>query len=202
MHNPFTFLALGDSYTIGEAVLLHENFPYQCVQQLRTAGITICAPEIVAKTGWTTEELQSAINSYSFLNRYDFVSLLIGVNNQYRGGDVMQFKMDLEQLIKKAIDLAHGKSQRVALVSIPDYSVMPFTAQMDRPKITREVDIYNNVVKALSIQYKTHFIDITAGSRDAENDAELVAADQLHPSSKEYRKWSEKLAEVMAKELK
>jgi lysophospholipase L1-like esterase len=202
MQQTFTYLALGDSYTIGESVLLQNSFPYQTVQLLRKQEYNISGPEIIAKTGWTTDELEAGIKRYKFLAKYDFVTLLIGVNNQYRGREVMEYKMEFEELLKKAIAYSNSKTSRVAVLSIPDYSVTPFAQNMNKEKIAREIEVYNSVAKALSIQYKVHFIDITPGSREAEEDPELVAEDKLHPSPKEYKKWAEKLAEIIAQQLK
>jgi lysophospholipase L1-like esterase len=202
MEKTYTYLALGDSYTIGEAVLLKDNFPYGTVQLLRTKGYHFSAPEVIAKTGWTTDELDAAMKQYEFLNKYDFVTLLIGVNNQYRGRQLIEYKEQLEELLNKAIALAGGKEKHVIIISIPDYSITPFAKDMETEKITKEIDIFNGVAKALSIQYKTAFVDITEGSKEAEHDAELVAEDGLHPSAKEYKKWAEKVAEYMAVQLK
>jgi len=195
MHT-YTYLALGDSYTIGEAVLLKENFPYQVVQLLRQYGKYCAAPEIIAKTGWTTDELEEGMKGYAFLPRYDCVSLLIGVNNQYRGRDIQVYKMEFEALLQKAIAFAGGKPSHVVVVSIPDYSVTTFAQDKDPAKIAREVDIFNNINRAVSIQYKVTYIDITAGSRAAQHDPELLAPDGLHPSAKEYARWAEAVAKA------
>lgn len=198
----YSYLALGDSYTIGEAIPLHNNFPYQVVQLLRNKGYKFYAPEIIARTGWTTDELLQAISQYPFLPKYDFVTLLIGVNNQYRGRDVIEYKQQFEELLKKAIEFANGKKEHVVVISIPDYSVTSHAKAMDTEKISKEIDVFNNVNKALTIQYKVHYADITPGSRVAQNDPELVAQDGLHPSGKEYAKWSEKVVEPIISQLK
>jgi len=202
MHQTYTYLALGDSYTIGESVPLQKSFPYQTVQLLRKEGHNFLAPEIIAKTGWTTDELQQAMQQYTFLAKYDFVTLLIGVNNQYRGRDVSAYKAELEELLKKAIAFANNKPAHVVIVSIPDYSVTPFGQSKEPDKISKEIDVFNSVSKALSIQYKVQYIDITTGSKEAKNDSELIAEDGLHPSAKAYKKWAEKLAAVVAQQLK
>lgn len=196
MHS-YTYLALGDSYTIGEGLELQKNFPYQTVGILRKAGYTFYAPEIIAKTGWTTDELEAATNDYSFLPKYDFVSLLIGVNNQYRGRDIIEYKEQLEHLLKKCIALAGGKQEHVILLSIPDYSVTPFAQHMDREKIAKEIDAYNALCKALSIQFKVQYVDLTEISRKAKDKATAVVTDGLHPSEKEYGKWAKELAEAI-----
>ncbi len=169
---------------------------------LRKKGLDFAAPEIIAKTGWTTDELQNSISKYKFQPRYDFVSLLIGVNNQYRGREAMSYKMEFEKLMKRSISLANEKPSHVFVISIPDYSVTPFASAMDIEKIAREIDIFNNINKAVSIQYKTQYIDITPGSKEAANDEALVAPDKLHPSSKEYKKWALKVSGKIARLLK
>lgn len=201
MEKTYTYLALGDSYTIGEAVLLKNNFPYQTVQLLRKKGYAFAAPEIIAKTGWTTDELEAGMKDYNFLSKYDFVTLLIGVNNQYRGREVIEYKEQLVQLLERAIALA-GKPSHVIIISIPDYSVTPFAKSKDTAKISGQIDVFNSVAKALSVQYKTQYVEITAESRDAENDGSLVADDGLHPSAKEYAKWAEKVSKTMFSLLK
>lgn len=198
----YSLLALGDSYTIGEAVPLHKNFPYQAIQLLRKKGLDFLAPEIIAKTGWTSEELKASIKNYKFLERYDFVTLLIGVNNQYRGVDIIEYKEEFEYLLKKAISLAHGKTSHVFVISIPDYSITPFAKDKNVRKISKEVDEYNTLSKAISIQYKVNFIDITRESRKAKTNSTLLAHDGLHPSPKEYSKWAKKLAEGILKLVK
>lgn len=193
MQQFFTYLALGDSYTIGEALPITESFPYQAVQMMRKKGRNFAAPEIIAKTGWTTDELDQSIGKARLLEKYDFVTLLIGVNNQYRGREAMQYNHEFEMLLKKAIEFAGGKPSHVIVISIPDYSVSPFAAEMNKEKISHEVDIFNNINKAVSIQYKTQYINITPGTREATQDPSLLAHDKLHPSPKEYKKWAQKL---------
>lgn len=202
MQQIHTYLALGDSYTIGESVLLQKNFPYQTVQLLRKQGYHFAAPEIIAKTGWTTDELEEGIKDHKLFAKYDFVSLLIGVNNQYRGRDVMVFKMEFEELLKKSIALADKKTSHVIVLSIPDYSVTPFAASGNPEKTAKEIDVFNNIIKAVAIQYKVQYIDITPGSRNAKEDPSLIAEDGLHPSAKEYKKWAQKLVEIIEQQLK
>lgn len=197
MHKTNTYLALGDSYTIGEAVPITGSFPYQAVNILRKEGERFSAPEIIAKTGWTTDELAAAIETHQFLEDYDFVTLLIGVNNQYHGREVEEYKLEFESLLKKAIGFADGKTERVIVLSIPDYSVTPFATEKDSPKIAHEIELYNSLNMALSTKYKVHYIDITEGTREAKNDASFLTSDGLHPSEKEYKRWAEKLAEYI-----
>ena len=198
----YTYLALGDSYTVGESVALNKSFPYQLVQLLRSKEYNFTAPEIIAKTGWTTDELKDALGKSVFLSKYDFVTLLIGVNNQYRGQDAIEYKQQFEEILKKAIDLTNGKKEHVTVVSIPDYSVTPFARSMDADKISKEIEVLNSINKALSIQYKVQYIDITSGFKDAKNNPALIAPDDLHPSEKEYAKWAEKIVEIISTQLK
>lgn len=199
MQRTYTYLALGDSYTIGEAVLLQESFPYQTVQLLRRQGYKLAAPEIIAKTGWTTAELQAAMAGYPFAAKYDFVSLLVGVNNQYRGQSIVAYKEEFEALLNKGIALAGGKTAHCFVLSIPDYSLTPFAKEKDTAKISREIDAYNNLTRALCIQYKVPYIEITADLRKAKEKEDYIAPDGLHPSAKAYSKWAKKLAGGISK---
>lgn len=202
MEKLYTYLALGDSYSIGESVLLYQSFPYQVVQQLRKKGMNISAPEIIARTGWTTDELSTGIAACRFLPQYNYVTLLIGVNNQYRGRSVEEYKMEFEALLKQALQFVEGKKDRVIVLSIPDYSVTPFAESLDREKITREIDLFNSVNKAVSIQYKVHYIDITPEGRKAAGAQDYLAEDKLHPSATAYKKWAEKVVDIIYGQLK
>lgn len=196
----YSYLALGDSYTIGESLPLQDNFPYQTVDLLRKKAMSITDPEIVAKTGWTTDELMDAIAKRSLKPTYDFVSLLIGVNNQYRGRDVAVYEKEFEELLKQAIEFAGGKHSHVFVLSIPDWGATPFAEGRDRVKITREIDLFNAVNQKITKQYKVNYIEITAGTREASKDLTLVADDKLHPSKKEYAKWADKLSAAITKQ--
>jgi lysophospholipase L1-like esterase len=196
------YLALGDSYTIGESVPLYESFPYQAVQLMRKKGLNIAAPEIIARTGWTTDELNSGIQANHLLPSYDLVSLLIGVNNQYRGRTTENYAPEFEDLLKQAIALAGGKKERVVVLSIPDWSATPFAKDRDRPKIASEIDAYNAVNKRIAQQWGVHYLDITTGTREAARDRSLVAKDGLHPSGKDYGRWAAPLAEYYLKLLR
>ena len=190
--HPYTYLALGDSYTIGEGVPLYESFPYQVVQLLRSSGYQFHAPEIVAKTGWTTDELSAGISNTKFLDGYDFVSLLIGVNNQYRGRSVVEYEAQFEELLKLAMQFG----EHVIVISIPDWGVTPFAAGADKNKIAKEIDEYNAVNKRIAEKYNVHYIDITPGTREANE--EMLASDKLHPSGKEYHRWAVSIKEIVA----
>ena len=195
-----SILALGDSYTIGEGVPLHESFPYQLVQMLRQEELIFNAPEIIAKTGWTTFELKDHI-AHKVLNKeYDFVTLLIGVNNQYQNLPIEDYKIEFDFLLNKAIKLAANKAENVIVLSIPDWGVSPFAAQKNIASIAEEIDRHNQVSKQIAINYSVNYIDITTGSRQAKDRASAFVEDGLHPSGKEYKVWAgEIFAEIIKK---
>lgn len=193
----YTYLALGDSYTIGESVPLHESFPYQTVQLIRKAGYPFHAPEIVAKTGWTSAELAEYLLHTMLNESYDFVSLLVGVNNQYRGLPITDFETDFTFLLHKAIHLAGNKADHVMVLSIPDWGQTPFAAEKDTVTIHTEIDKFNQVCASISKENKVHFIDITADTRQVAHDKSLLASDQLHYSGKAHAVWAAKVAAIM-----
>src|SRR5262245_59162108 len=190
-----TYLALGDSYTIGHSLPTEENFPNQTIGLLRKSNYDFSPAEIVAQTGWTTDELQNNINNRRFNPPYDFVTLLIGVNNQYRGRPVGDYQTEFESLLKQTIQFTGGRADHVIVLSIPDWGVTPFAWDRDKQQIAKEIDSYNVANKAISETYNINYIDITPWTREAANDPSLVAADGLHPSAKEYRRWAEKIAD-------
>jgi len=187
----FTYLALGDSYTIGEAVSASDRWPVQLVHRLRTQGISLADPEIVATTGWTTAELQEGITHASLKSNYDLVSLLIGVNNQYRGYDMDIYAKEFSELLDQAIQYAGGKAGHVFVISIPDYGVTPFARdkELNPEKIATELDAYNALARKITENKGVQFFEITKWSRKAASDASLIAADGLHPSDKMYQNW-------------
>ena len=193
-----SWLALGDSYTIGEQVPLHENFPYQALQLLRQAGLNIYAPEIVAKTGWTTDELNDHINQSTLLDTYAIVTLLIGVNNQYRGRNWYEFKIEFTHLLQKAISFAGGNTSHVFVLSIPDWGITPFAKERDVERIGLEIDKYNEQCKLVTEELKCIYIDITESQRADGSNTDFLATDGLHPNGKEYAKWAKKLAKEIA----
>lgn len=193
----YSILCLGDSYTVGEGVSLFASFPYQLVQSLRKKGLDMEAPEIVAATGYTSGELLELLGGYHLKHEYDFVTLLIGVNNQYRGQSENIFSVEIEKLIIKAIDLAASRTEHVILISIPDWGVTPFAGDRDREKIAFEIDSFNKIVEKFSFQYQTAFLDITPLTREAADDESLLTSDKLHPSGKQYRSWSDLLSTII-----
>jgi lysophospholipase L1-like esterase len=197
----FSYLALGDSYTIGESVLLSQSFPYQTVQLLRNQGFNFYAPEIIAKTGWTTDELLTGIENSTLLATYDFVSLLIGVNNQYRERDIDNYKNEFETLLLKAISFSKNKSEGVIVLSIPDWGVTPFAAGRDQKKISAEIDLFNRINKGVSESHQVSYINITDFTREAFTDVSLLAEDKLHPSGKDYGRWAGILVNEICKKI-
>ncbi|HYC60302.1 MAG TPA: SGNH/GDSL hydrolase family protein [Thermoanaerobaculia bacterium] len=176
------YLALGDSYTIGESVPESERFPVQLARDL-----ALGAPTIIAKTGWTTDELNAAIDAANPQGPYDLVTLLIGVNNQYRGRDAEQYRGEFAALLQRAIGFAAGDAKKVIVVSIPDWGVTPFAEGRDRAKIASEIDRYNAINREEASRAGAQYVDITPISRGT--DIALVAGDGLHPSGKQYSEW-------------
>lgn len=199
-----SYLALGDSYTIGEAVTASESFPYQLAASLNAQAIKVAEPKIIAKTGWTTGELQSAIQSAAITSKYDVVTLLIGVNNQYRGNSIAIYRTEFKALLQTAIGFANGNTAHVFVVSIPDWGVTPFGKQSGKSaqSISTEIDAFNAVNKEETLKAGVSYTDITPGSREVSADLSLAASDGLHPSGKMYRNWVSQLAPAVIKAFK
>jgi lysophospholipase L1-like esterase len=209
----YSYLALGDSYTIGESVTADENFPSQTVALLNNStavGIKTAVgvgnrrqgfdePIIIAKTGWTTDELDAAIDAAAISTTFDIVTLLIGVNNQYRGRSVNEYKTQFDHLLQRAIHFAGNKTDHVFVLSIPDWGVTPFAEGRNRQEISHAIDAYNDTAKQTCEQYGIIFIDITTAQRADGNNAAYLAADLLHPSGKEYAKWAKQLSAAIHK---
>ena len=198
---PYRYLALGDSYTIGEGVAVAERWPVQQVAALRQQGITIDEPEIVAKTGWTTSELADGIAQAQPQGPYDLVSLLIGVNNQYRGLSQEEYRDEFAGLLATAVALAGGQANRVFVVSIPDWSVTPFGQRRDVQEVSAAIDAFNAINRSETENRGIIYIDITPISRQAFSDISLVADDTLHPSGKMYQLWVEKMLPILIPRL-
>jgi lysophospholipase L1-like esterase len=197
---PLKYLALGDSYTIGEGVDEMDRYPVQLVEKLNTAGkYSFEAPEIIAKTGWTVDELEIGINATKTdTEGYDLVTLLIGVNNQYRGKSVESFEEDFEAMLQRAIAFARGKNDHVIVISIPDWGVTPFAQDRgaDRRKVAGEIDAYNAAKAAICSKYSVEFVEITEDYRQVGARPEMVVEDQLHPSGLVYARWSEEIFKI------
>ena len=190
------YLALGDSYTIGEGIEFEYNYPKQIVNQI----FLIDTVTVIAKTGWTTDELIDTLNNLQ-LDKFDIVSLLIGVNNQFRGYQIDKYVMEFESLLNRAIDYSKDK-KNVFVLSIPDYGVTPFGKVKGQERIYREINSYNNINRIMAEKYNVMYFDITEISRKAENDTSLLAEDKLHPSKKMYKMWIEKLKNELLDSLK
>jgi len=199
----YTMLCLGDSYTIGEKVTQQERFPMQAVEILHKQGINFTKPDIVAQTGWTTDELAKAIDLSTLHGTYDYVTLLIGVNNQYRGRDTENYKEEFNLLLHTAIMYTNGNPKHVIVVSIPDWGVTPFAADDKRSafEIGKQIDAYNAINKEEALQKGVHYIDITVASREAKKDHTLLADDGLHPSGKMYTYWATQVAETIQQQM-
>lgn len=191
------YLALGDSYTIGQGVDESERWPIQLAAKLNSIDTIIAETKIIAKTGWTTNNLLNAIENEN-IEGYDLVSVLIGVNNQYRGQDFAIYEKEFDSLLNIAIDIARNK-EMVFVVSIPDYGVTPF-GQANAEKIAQELDEYNAYAKGSCEKHDIPFIDITEISRQMGSNYGVLAKDNLHPSGNQYRNWVEKIYPVV-KEL-
>jgi lysophospholipase L1-like esterase len=187
------YLALGDSYTIGEGVMISERWPVLLSNALKSENFDIEDPRIIARTGWTTDELMRGIEDANISDTFDLVSLLIGVNNQYRGRPVEQFRSELITLINKALTFAGNDTTRVFMLSIPDWGATPFASGRDREKIASEINAYNYVIHQETSARNILFVNITPISREALSDPTLLANDRLHPSGKMYSRWVNEL---------
>ncbi len=186
------FLALGDSYTIGESVAPAERWPMQLAAQLRASGLPVEPPDIIATTGWTTDELADGIDRADPRGPYDLVSLLIGVNNQYRGWSEDEYRAQFAALLQRAIGFAGGQPNRVLVLSIPDWGVTPFALNAGRnpADIAAAIDRFNAINRAAAERAGAAYVDVTPISRRALADPALIADDGLHPSGAMYAEWA------------
>ncbi|WP_235291024.1 SGNH/GDSL hydrolase family protein [Portibacter lacus] len=192
------YLALGDSYTIGESVGEKERFPYQLIHSELTEPHELGKYKIIAKTGWTTRDLLNAMDKENLVaGDYDFITLLIGVNNQYQGKDFELFKTEFNELMDRATSLLNGDASKVIVVSIPDYSVTPFAGNSNKDKIAREIKEYNDYKEKVAKERGAPYVYITDLTQNAASDLSLLAGDQLHPSGKSYGQWVERILPVL-----
>ncbi len=198
MRDMYSYLALGDSYTIGEQVPAADNFPNQAVKLLRAMKMDVADPVIIATTGWTTDELAASIREHNIHETFSFVTLLIGVNNQYRGRSIDNYRSEFMQLFTQAILFAGGSSQHVFVLSIPDWGVTPFAEGKDRAEIAKGIDAYNASCKEITLAGNGHFIEITESTRQNGQKSDYLVGDALHPSGKEYAIWAKRLADKVA----
>ncbi len=183
------FLALGDSYTIGENVDSASRWPVQLAKALRARKLNVGDPEIIARTGWTTDELAAGIEIAAPGGPYPLVSLLIGVNNQYRGRDAEKYRAEFKALLAQSVAFAGGKASRVIVLSIPDWGVTPFAAGRDRAKIAVDIDRFNAVGRAETLVAGAHWVDVTPTSREPHGN--WTGSDGLHPAAAQYARWVE-----------
>lgn len=198
---PNTWLALGDSYTIGQGVAASERFPAQTVEFLVQKGISISALNYIATTGWTTTDLQNAINNKKPEN-HTIVSLLIGVNDQYQKRDTTGYRQRFAGLLGNAIALANGKKENVFVLSIPDYSVTPYASTSDTARMRIEIDWFNQINKQVTATYGCPYLDITGFTRQGRTNRDLISGDGLHPSGIDYKRWADRLSIMIQKVLK
>jgi lysophospholipase L1-like esterase len=193
----YKLLFLGDSYTVGESVASNESFPFQLVNILnKAAGTTAFVPQLVARTGWTTGDLLNVVHEFNDFEKYDFVFLLIGVNNQYQRLSTNQYREEFSVLLNKAIVLVNGDVDHVFVLSIPDYGYTPFGKE-HKEKISIAIDLFNKINKEISAASSVNYIEITGISRMSLSDPAFIASDGLHPSGKMYRLWADKLINSM-----
>jgi len=194
---PISYLALGDSYTIGEGVAIKDAWPYQLADKLTEEGISVLPPKIIARTGWRTDNLAAAIEAENLTQKYDLVSVLIGVNNQFQGKSIEVYKKDLRGLINTAITQCTKGKSGVFVLSIPDYGSTPF-GKLEREAIGIEIDDWNRACKSVCDEFEVPFYDITVISKKATTDASLTTKDNLHPSGKMYALWVEEIYQRVA----
>ena len=191
------FLALGDSYTIGESVDPSESWPVQLAATMRADGVLLDDPTIIAQTGWTTSNLLAQIEASKPQGPFDLVTLLIGVNNQYQGKEIESYREEFGTLLDISSALAGGDPGRVVVLSIPDWSVTPFAEGRERDRIRSQINQFNLVNQTASLAAGIHYVNITPISRQAAEDSSLLAADNLHPSGKMYAAWVDLLRPIV-----
>jgi len=197
-----TYLALGDSYTIGEGLEIEQSWPYQLVNMLKTEGFDFKDPVIIAKTGWRTDELKKAMRKELKKNeKFDLVSLLIGVNNQYQEKPLRRYKRQFRRLLKKAISRSKHKNKGVFVVSIPDYGVTPFAIEKNKTNAIKDLLKYNSYAKEICKKYNVPFYDITALSMDLGKSETMLIEDKLHPNDKQYKAWIDAFFPQLVKQL-
>lgn len=194
VETPVRFLALGDSYTIGQGVSTSSRWPVQLLDSLQARGYSTDTLAIIATTGWRTDQLLNAIAGKQLAQKqFNMVSLLIGVNNQYQNRPLAQYRPELEALIDSALRYVGGQTERVFVLSIPDYAYTPFGQQGNPFAISQQIDIYNTIKRDVCDSLGIAYFNITDISRQGLTDPTLVATDQLHPSGRQYGLWVQRL---------
>lgn len=198
----FNYLALGDSYTIGESVSSNQSFPMQLSRRLESELNTRMETKIIARTGWRTDDLQNGIANTRVDKPQDLVTLLIGVNNQYQGKPFEQYEKEFPELLNTALDFVEGNAEKVVVISIPDYAFTPFGQSRDVDKISREIDQYNAFARSIAIENKVRFVEITDITRSGLEQPQLVASDGLHPSGEAYSKFVDRIFPLVVERFK
>ena len=201
VETPKNYLALGDSYTIGEGVAESDRWPVQLVEDLENRGYSIDSLQIIASTSWTTDELVLGVLETPTLPEYDLITIMIGVNNQYRGRSLENFRDELEILIELSLKMTGGDPSKVFLISIPDWGVTPYADRFDGGLIADEINAFNSEIIQVSQESNIRYIDVTEISRQAAQDSRLLVADSLYPSGLMYTKWVEKIAPIIYYEV-
>lgn len=202
--NVLSFLALGDSYTIGESVAVGDRWYIHLIDALKSRGVQINHSDVIAKTGWTTAELIKAIETSGNGKKYSVVSLLIGVNNQYRGQSAETYRKEFKSLLNIAVNFADGKSSNVVVLSIPDWGVTPYAVarNVDSDKVSAEINVFNDVAKEETDKLSITFLNITEISRQIKNQPSLIASDGLHYSGAMHKLWALEVLSVVEKIFK
>jgi lysophospholipase L1-like esterase len=196
------YLALGDSYTIGESLDFQDNFPSQVCALFKQENVQVELSDLIAVTGWTTDELSMAIAEKKPAHDHDWVTLLIGVNNQYRKRDIQEYEWQFYALLCQAILFAGNRPQRVMVISIPDWGLTPFNQERNLSEVSNEIDAFNRVNKKRALEMGVHYIDITASTREHAQVKDFLAKDGLHYSRNEYAIWANTIKDCMTKQLK
>ena len=191
------YLALGDSYTIGELLPFEENFPSQVVALLNRQNVPIKLKQLIAVTGWTTDELSQGIQAQQPIASFDWVTLLIGVNNQYRERSTEEYATQFEDLLNQALHFAQNNPQHVIVLSIPDWGLTPFNTVKDKQQISAEIDSFNAINKAITLEAGVHYLNITSSTREHAKDPHYLAPDFLHYSKHEYAIWANAVANIV-----
>ncbi|WP_081211330.1 SGNH/GDSL hydrolase family protein [Salegentibacter sediminis] len=197
----YSYLALGDSYTIGEGVAVAERWPVQLTNNLRDRGYKVAPPKIIAQTGWTSRNLFKAMEQeLNYTRKFDLVSILIGVNDQYQGKSIREYEEDLRQVFRMALNYSKTREHGVFALSIPDYGVTPFAGEKAE-EISAEIAEFNAVFRRVAEEYGVDFYNITPVSREAARDPGLLVEDELHPSGRMYRYWVEEIIDEITQKL-
>jgi lysophospholipase L1-like esterase len=198
-----TWLALGDSYTVGQGVPPEDRYPVQTTRWLRANGLPkMDDAQIIASTGWTTLNLLAALQTQDPERKFDIVSVLSGVNDQHQSHDTTGYRDRFLQILNKSIAFANHLPTHVVVISIPDYTVTPFGRNLDSAFTSHQIDQYNSINREVSLAKGVQYLDISASFREASNNPSLVCGDGLHPSAIEYRKWAERLGPLIKSVLK